>query len=520
MRINSNEQGHREIDMARTGLGIADFLKHSDDANSSGGGKWLKQWRKKLPGEVTIWLHTRAPIVATCTHSFAFEDEVTDRETGRKKSILRFPRWVSPDSEVVHKNQYFREDDGTLQVLPDRDPFLLLREWLRFQDNLALDEVVFKWNDEKNRKQIVWERGHLTGQVKRGQQNFNHSLDTKTDYVYVVVDNDAPDAGPVLAREGKLLSKKMSDVIKHQRKTFGEVEGDPIQHPYAIQWVAEDANSPMDMYKAYKAERAELTDEIWAAISGDDFPDPLPFGEPGDGDFEKIRDAMEAAMQIELPLDQIFSEDPAVRRAVAKPGAAVPRQAARQSKAAQAKQSPAAARPPAPTTAAKPATRPAAAAKPAQHAPTTAAGIATLATAVAAAVADAKPAAGPQTRRRKVDPPAEPQPEPEPEPTPEVESIACEECGASMLVTDAKCEGCGAEYEVDAEPPPPPAAKPAVKPAATKPKPVTKPKAEEPAAAESGEGKELKCWSCGEHIEDDKELCPHCGIDLGDDVPF
>lgn len=488
------------------GLGIASFIKHTSEG---GGGKdWLKAWHKGGKGEVTIWLHTRAPIVPTLTHSFMLEDEFEDKETGRMKPVLRYPRFVSPDGESVARNQYFRNDDAhkSLQVPPDRDPFLLLREWARLADHLPLDAPIFKWNDEKNRKVIVWERGEISLLVKRGKQNFNHSLDVKVEYVYVAVDNDSVSSGPVLMREGKLLSQKIVEVIKQQQKMHGEEEGDPMQHPYAFLLTAEDASSPMNVYKAFKNEKAVFTDEVWAAISGDDFPDPLPYGQPSEGDAEKIRDAFEKAAQVDLPLDQIFSEDPEVRRQLLKP-TGMNRPPVRASKAAQTR---AAQNPPPPTRDAKPQ-------------PATAAAKPNGATASAATTAS-KPAptatGSPQLRRKKV--------EPAPEPEPEVERVPCEDCGHQMLVTDTKCAGCGAEYEpiVDDTPPPQPEpTKPAGAKPGTKPKPSsTVASAAKPAAAASDAGyktpaNDLNCWSCGVELNGATE-CPSCHVDQGDDIPF
>lgn len=482
------------------GLGIAGFLKHTND--SGGGGAWLRQWRKKGVGEVTIWLHTRAPIVPCFSHTFKLEDEYEDKETGRSMPTLRFPRFVSPDAEVVHRNQYFRNDnDQSLQVFPDRDPFLLLREWLRLNaDHIGLEEAVFKWNDEKNRQLIVWERGVLSGLVKRGKKNFDHSLDTKLEYIYVVVDNDNVDAGPVLAREGKLVSQKIVEVIRQQQKQWGDDEGDPMQKPYAFLLVAKEAASPMNAYSAFKAERADFTDAVWAELESQDFPDPLPYGRPAEGDMEKIRDAFEKAAQIELPLDQIFSDDAEVRRDLVKPHVAS-RPAPRESKKAQQKEAVEPSRKPAPPSRA-PATTP----KPAEG-------------------TNGAAPPGPQMRRRKA------AAEPEPAPEPMGESIPCDECKKDMLATATVCPHCGTEYEPiadDAVPEPAPAPKPApAKPkpvaAGAKPKPgpavAAAPAATAAATGGSGGPPTTDCWSCAAPLQG-KTICPSCGIDQGDDIPF
>lgn len=481
-----------------SGLGIAQFLKHSND--TGGRGQWLREWRKNGKGECTIWLHTRAPIVPSFSHQIPLADEYTDKESGKQVPVLRWPRFASPDPEIVHRSQFFREDDGSLRVPPDRDPFLLLREWLRKADHISLEDPIFRWEHPKDRRIIVWTRGELSGLVKRGRANYGNSLDTKIEYIYVVVDDSDVEAGPVLMREGKLLSQKIAEVVKQQQKQWGEVQGDPMQHPYAIQLIAEDASVPLNAYKAYKNERSEFTDEVWEQISGEEYPDPIRYGEPQDGDLVKIRDAFDSAAQVQLPLDEIFSDDPAVRRELTRgvKGAAAGART-RPGAGAKAPESDVSRNPPTPRR------QPAAAAK-----------------------------AGPQTRRRKVS--ADPPPEPTPPP---VETIPCDDCGTPMLATDSKCSKCGAEYEpVESQPPAakpqaakPAAAKPAAaKPAAAKPaasakpagraKPGSKPQVEQEPPAPEGEVDDSKCWSCGADVGPDEPTCSSCGIEQGDDIPF
>ena len=143
------------------GLALDDFLTHGE---GGGGRKFLRNW--KDDGSIVVVLHTQ-PMAAkkkiawpTWTHPFNFRDTVKDKETGKEKEILAFRRFVSPDAEVVHQNQYFynRPSDpgpeGVLQVPPILDPFLLLREWLRKminEDKLDPQQVIFEWtNPQKN----------------------------------------------------------------------------------------------------------------------------------------------------------------------------------------------------------------------------------------------------------------------------------------------------------------------------------------------------------------------------------
>lgn len=513
------------------GLNLNEWMKHSSDDGARG--KWLRTWNKNGVGEAVVWLHTLAPIVPCFSHSFMLEDEYTDKETQQKKPVLRFTRFNSEDPEPVHRNQYFREDNGVMKILPDLDPFLLLREWLRFADHIALNEVVFQWTDFKKNQVIQWNRGQLAGTVKRGNA-FSHSLDTKLEYVFVVVDNADRAAGAVLARFGKLLSQRVQELVAQQRKLYGDDGGDPMQHPYAFHLISAEAKSAMDTYKVFKEERLELTDDVWNIIGSDEFPDPVQTAAVGDGDYEKMRDAMEAAAKIELPFDRIFSEDPEQRRALCFPQAAS-RPAPRASRAAQQR----AATAPAPATsapaaaAAAPAVRAPAKPRPGSQGASPATAAPARVAAPAAAAVAAKPAAG---RRRLQAPPPEAALPPPTEP----DGIPCDACGLMMAPTDTTCEGCGAVYEAIAddpvaEPEPPPLAPPAKPrprpaaatslPAATTAAPAARARAAArpaPAAAAAppvADENDGTCWACSAEIGD-QATCPSCGVAQDDDIPF
>jgi hypothetical protein len=505
-------------------MGISSFVEHT--RKNSFGGSFLDKW--KDDGKIVVWLHTLVDPVAVWSHSFCFLDTVEDKESGKQKAILRFPHYVSPDPETVHRNQYFRkDDDDTLRVPPDRDAFLLLREWLRRAEHISLEQGVFRWTNPKNNDVQTWTRGELSGLVKRGR-NFGHSLDTKQQYLFAVVRNDAPKDGVFLARETALLGKRIAEVIKQRQEEHGEDGGDPQKHPYSFVWSYDDkAKSPMDSYKAWKGDH-ELTQDVWDAITSDSPPDLTEFSTPRDGDQDKIRAAMEDAAQVDLPFDEIFSEDPAVRldlalgRAKARPPtrAAAPPPASAPSVAKppvpRPAPGPAAARPaasvpatpaqrpaapaqssavakPGPVVRSPPAAPPAQAARPngAQRPPP-----ATGPTPPVATPGPASPAVAGRTRRRKPDP----EPEPEPAPEPEEEQVACDDCGIAMPVSATKCPNpaCGAEYDVD---------------------PDDAGEAAEAAPAEPAAAVATECWSCQGPVANDK--CSSCGIEQqSDEIPF
>lgn len=381
-----------------SGLGLDQFLNHNKDGGGSGGKrKFMRNWKKE--GQATIWLSTRSAVAyPTWNHPFNSMGVWEDRETKKETETLRFNRFVSPDPEIVHAEQHFRDDNDRMKTPPVRDPFLLLREWLRHECQDPLDAIVFKWVNPKTGEIIEWRRDHLARLADRGKRHWNHSLDTKLEYLFVVVDNKDPNEGTQIVRGTKLLGDKMKAEIGQEIESNGD-QGNPMIEPYAFRWIFDsNAKSAMESYRAFRYNKAELTDTIRAAITDQEFPDPTPDTAPREGDKVKIRAAMEDAAQIAIPWDRIFVDawndgeeqhTPSVPEVTTPP--VVPTQAGTHDGGT----------PPV---------------IPAQT-------------------------GTPRRRKKKT------------APVPEVVKIACDDCQFMMLPTDSKCSQCGAEYDVDDSPP-------------------------------------------------------------------
>jgi hypothetical protein len=452
--------------------GIGGFLRHTKENSFGGGGQWLN-WKDEK--QVTVWLHTRVVPLVVWNHSFSMVDVVEDRDTGRPKPVMRFNRFVSPDPEPVHRQQHWRKEDGSLKMPPDRDPFLLLREWLRTADHIGLEDTVFAWRDPKDNKVTVWNRGEISGLVKRARANFNHSLDTRMEYLFVVVRNDDIAKGAYLSRESAALGRRLGEVIEQQQAGLGDQGGDPLLNPYAFVWAFDPKKSPNEMYKVWKAEGVKYTEEVFDAITGTDYPDPSEFAVVRDGDMEKIRAAFQSAAKVELPLDQIFSEDPAVRQALCggqkkRPAMSTPGNAAK----------PTGARSEAATPVTGPQRPGAAAATVPQN------GVSRpVAAAPMNGTATAKvPAAMGGRRRRKAEEP------PPPPPEPEIERVPCD-CGFMMPATATTCEQCGAVWEIE----------------------------DDELVDSNPVSASTQCFACKGPL-DAKGYCTVCKLDSGDEIPF
>lgn len=498
------------------GMGLSDFL----GSNPGGGGRRGNFLSWKDSGSVVIWLHTQAKIGYAYTHQFMVEDEYEDRETGKMKAVLRFPRFVSTEPLQVLQEQYFRDKTtDRMKLMPNHDPFLLLREWLRVQvraGTIAPDTVVFEWFDPKNNQIIRWHAGDLSGLEKRSKLHWNHSIDAKLQYVMCVVDDANPGAGILIAQETQAIGDKLREEIRRQMDSRGDDAGNPTVEPYAFKWKFDkNTKNPNDVYSVFRYDKAVCTDEIWNLIANTEAPDTSRLTTPQEGDAEKIRAAFERAARIDLPLDLIFSPDAADRRAAAEgagSGSANPSRApARGAGSPAIPAGTGGARRPAaqgPRTAGggNPPGRPSAG----QDGPRTGQERGQAAPR-AAAPAPASP--GPQTRRRRVE-------DPKPPPPPVEDEIPCEDCGVMMSPTATDCPGCGAQYDVEPDAGAPP-------PRPVTPGPRRPPSTTHADVAQDATGTDFApCWSCGSiDINFATSRCNACGMSQNEpssdeDIPF
>ena len=453
-----------------SGLGLDEFLQFDRNTKRKFVGNW------KDDGEIIVWLSTRASFAyPRWVHTFPHLDTFKDEKKGEVE-YLRFGRFVSPDSHEINKSQFFRGDGDRLELPPVKDPFLLLREWLRSDDcGFGLDDVIFRFvNPKRGEKDIEWSRAAISGLEKRAKWNWNHSLDSKLEYMFVVVVDDKPEDGLQIISGSKLLGDSLRKEIEAQRDSEGHDKGNPLINPYAFKFKYDkNARSAMDSYTAKRYNRAECTDEILALIQDYDFPSPEQDMAPRKGDKEKIRAAMYEAAEnagVDLPWDEFFvdawddggggssggddSSSGDARRSNANRGGGRTRQASQSSggRTRQASQS---------------------------------SGGRTRQDERGESAASR--AGKPGRRRLKQQPPQQPPAEP---------TEPCELCDEPLPLSATKCHKCGALYESEET---------------------------EAGAREVVDDADMqaadKCWSCGSDDIQGTE-CGSCGIDLTDDIPI
>jgi len=290
------------------GLNLKDFLT-SDAEQPKGNRKFLKNWKKD--GEIVVFLSTQADFCYPFwSHQFYTNEVFVDDRTGEEKEFLKLRKFVSPESDVVLKQQYFREQNNgdVLQTPVLLDPFIKLREWLRLEcEDMPLDQVVFQWHDPKHNKDIIWRRGELAKLVDKTKDTFSHTLDAKKEYFFVVADANELSSGLQIARVTKSLGDAIRVEVEKIIDSEGEEEGNPQVTPYALKWKFDNTAPPAKMYSAAQYKRVKPTDDVLEVINNPSFPDPEPECAPKDNDMEEIRAAMVDAATIDLPLDMLFS---------------------------------------------------------------------------------------------------------------------------------------------------------------------------------------------------------------------
>lgn len=482
-----------------SGLDLNQFLTNSSSGGGRGRGQWLDDWGKRNPPAITIWLHPAAKIYPVWEHQFVEVGEKKVEGTDRKQPCLRFPNYVGPDRPEVYESQRFREN-GLLRVLPHLDPFIYLREWLRWcveREVISKETVVFEWVDyARNNAPIQWKAGRLAGLVEKTNFDWSHTLDAKLSFLFTVVDADALTAGAKLTRETSLVGELTQKVMKQQMEAKGVEAGNPILNPYPIRWKYNPQEQVFGKkYDAFRFEQPgyEYTPEVYDVFNRE-FPEAEPYSKPGDGDLVKVRAAFEQAQQITMPLDLIFSLDLDTRRSVLR-GAGAPAKGAShtQSTRVDSHAQGNAVRPPATPGAARPIPPPPgmrSVEKPASSPP----------------VAPA-PVASAGGRRRVAAPPPTPPP---------VEMLPCEKCSTQFPANAPKCPHCGQLYEVDAGS----AATPVQATSA-------QPQHMDPVTSNDGAGDNY-CAICGQQAGFSKvgtsdgpvEKCKNCGAEKSDDIPF
>ena len=298
---------------------LDDFLSHR---TGGGGSSYMKSWKKRVPPQIDIWLHTKRLPVSIPQHNFPIIREMEDRDTGAKKFNVWSNSYNCHEAEATVKDQYKYNDDGTRRAPATKCPLCRLIDAVRRQTDegiLGFTQPIFKFEGSDDLKVIhaggLYNAygGQLTDEEKKWLKIANIRRDeawmengnAKINYMFSVVDNDDPGSGVQVTTETSLLGDKTKDVIIGQRKARGD-KGDPFKSPYCIRW--EHHKMEQQFQKKYSATamtEMPYTKVIRDLIEGDP-PDVAQMLRPFK--IDELRTLLEKSVEkgVKLPWDEIF----------------------------------------------------------------------------------------------------------------------------------------------------------------------------------------------------------------------
>ncbi len=414
-----------------------EFLKHETKRR----GEFLKGEWKENPGYIDVWLHRKRPFASVWQHQIPRIDVRDDPNTGSPRRVI-FPGSYRclEDERAVLVDQYKRDrDTGRRKSPPVVCPICLFIEWVRekvWDDELNWLQPVFDFDvgSEKTRTIIraagMWggykldrlsdeEKKELSGIGVSPKDGWRENVMASLKYVLCVVDDANPARGVQIMKESQLVGDRIKQAIAKEMKRHPKDRsiGDPVRNPYPIRIeYNENADSPMKKYDAFRME-VDITPQIEELITETDAPDISMM--EGNYSPKTLQSQLERVCQIDaVPWDDFFTEESE------KLLSSEPEKPHKEAKPAETRRAPDAV------------------------GRTVASSANTGAGGGDSEVRDARRGERSRVSGRPETPRSPPKPDPH-------EEVLCE-CGKLMRASDTKCLHCGLEYEVDAEPLPPP----------------------------------------------------------------
>jgi len=307
--------------------GSFDDFAHSEAPgwNRSGGGDRLKNWKKE--GRVVIWLPLNQPPILVRRHPFPIGVE---RDNNGEKTLAYWSvGHLCWESEATLRDERKRNNDGSRVAPPESCPLCKMQEWLYQQVKITgeidwLDDVfAFSGATEaKDNKRLkaggilgFFGSQYLKDEEKDEMQKagiyakdaWSQKTGAKPEYLFCVVDNDAPEKGIQVAFEPSSVGEAVKDVLAKAVKSRG-AEGSYARHPFAIELNKNPKPKTFsDFYEACPLEKVGLTVEMEEILRGG-VPDISKHLIPFNG--AKMRAMMEKHALIDMPFDEFFSSKP------------------------------------------------------------------------------------------------------------------------------------------------------------------------------------------------------------------
>jgi hypothetical protein len=299
------------------------FLGHTAGAGSRG--NFLKNWRKKEPPKLTVWLHLAVGMGhARWSHNWPRIMIREDRDTGEAKREVWGGTWVCHESELVLRKQRFREADGSREVPPVICPLcktieviheMVLDgrlEWtqpvFRFKGTESEHDVTIRaagiYNGFKSKDLTKEDKAELRSLKIYPSEAWRENAMTRCQYTFAIVDEDHPEEGVQITDEAEALGNAMKRVLKDKIEEIGREAGNPLRTPYPFMWEYRPDEQFEKKYRVVPKTMVECSEEVDALIRSD-APNLDSHLEPGN--IATLRSEMESACLIDdFPFDEIF----------------------------------------------------------------------------------------------------------------------------------------------------------------------------------------------------------------------
>jgi hypothetical protein len=319
-------------------MGALTFAEFQGHSNRGGKRAFLKDWKKKDPYSIDVWLHPYASIMALWRHRFL---KVVRRDQGGKATV---EIWSDPllcwedEEAVLQKQNFFDKSTGEREVPPQICPHCLMIDWFRNEiraNRLDWCEPVLKYECDDPQKTVILHAGGVSGMFnnknlpaekkqelikiprerggpvyQRGDAPnvaFKQESKAKLEYAFAIIDANNVGSGVQIAVEPNLLGERVQGVIAQTKKSLGADRGDIQKYPYAIKFEHDPAEGiPFDKkYNALRMEMIRMTPAVQKLMN-----DPPPDMEGLGTRFNPMIHManLERQMLIELPLQQFFGK--------------------------------------------------------------------------------------------------------------------------------------------------------------------------------------------------------------------
>lgn len=269
---------------------LEEFLNHSGTDKSGG---MLGNWKAKDTHKVQTVMHTKCLPYALWRHGgipriVVLEDE----ETGDPKPVLWAGNWnCHEDEKKVLKKQFFRDKvTGKREAPPQVCGICKTIEAIRQlvnDEKISWTDAVFRFkagddvqvlhaggmfNAFGARDLSAQEKAEMKKAAISSDESWKENCNAKLNYALSVLDIANPDNGIQTAIEPGYLGDQVKDVIADSiadAKEGGDAsKGNPLEHPFVIEW-SYDKTIPFGKgYKARPRKSIALTETMLGLVRG------------------------------------------------------------------------------------------------------------------------------------------------------------------------------------------------------------------------------------------------------------